>query len=149
MRFKRQVHTLTIPWPTGILAELDLCGIEDSFECSYETLYGQGAAYREAGIEVTGFRLEAIGYSPKPNMKKELKNLRSASSDASSGTRPVFDPVSGDYVNTPVFDGDRLQAGHFIQGRAIVEYPGTTVVVYNGQRAVIDAYLNLIFEKEE
>jgi phenylacetate-CoA ligase len=32
---------------------------------------------------------------------------------------------------------------------SIIEYPGTTVVVYSGQRAVIDEYLNLILEKEE
>jgi N-methylhydantoinase A len=149
MRFKRQVHTLTVPWPSGTLGEAELNGVEASFESAYEALYGQGAAYREAGIEVTAFRLEAIGFSSKPKMKKFKKSLQSLSSDASKGHRPVFRPDSDRYIDTPVFDGDRLHAGYVIPGPSIIEYPGTTVVVYPGQRVVIDEYLNLIFEKEE
>ena len=58
-------------------------------------------------------------------------------------------PDCHEYVDTPIFDGDRLRSGNVVPGPSIIEYPGTTVVVYSGQRAVMDEYLNLIFEKEE
>jgi len=149
MRFKRQVHTLTVPWPPGTLGEGELKKVEADFECAYEAQYGQGAAYREAGIEVTAFRLEALGFTAKPRLTKEVKDLRPAPLDASKGKRPVLFPSVGQYVDTVIFDGDLLSAGNVVQGPSIIEYPGTTVVVYAGQRAVMDEYLNLVFDMEE
>ena len=43
---------------------------------------------------------------------------------------------------TPVYDGPRLTPGQAILRPAIVEEPFTTIVVYPGQRATIDAYGN-------
>lgn len=149
MRFKRQVHTLTVPWPSGVLTESELTQVETAFEAAYEAQYGYGAAYREAGIEVTAFRLEAIGFTSKPGLTKYVKDLRIAPSDACKGKRLVLFPDCHESIDTSIFDGDRLCAGNVVPGPSIIEYPGTTVVVYSGQRAVIDEYLNLIFEKEE
>ena len=90
MRFKRQVHTLTVPWPSGLLMESDLTQVEAGFEAAYQAQYGRGTTYREAGIEVTAFRLEAIGFAPKPGLAKYVRNLRVPPSDACKGKRPVL-----------------------------------------------------------
>ena len=148
MRFKRQVHTLTVPWPSGVLTESELTSVEAAFEAAYEAQYGQGAAYREAGVELTALRLEAKGLASKPMLTKYGKDSRFAPSEACKGKRRVLFPDCHEYVDTPIFDGDRLHSGNAVPGPSIIEYPGTTVVVYSGQRAVIDEYLNLIFEKE-
>ena len=149
MRFKRQVHTLTVPWPSGVLSESELTRVEAAFEAAYEAQYGQGAAYREAGVELTALRLEATGFASKPMLKKYGKDFRLAPPEACKGKRRVLFPDCDEYVDTPLFDGDRLRSGNVVPGPSIIEYSGTTVVVYSGQRAVTDEYLNLIFEKEE
>jgi N-methylhydantoinase A len=40
----------------------------DDFEALYERKYGKGSAYREAGIEMTMFRLTARGLMPRPHL---------------------------------------------------------------------------------
>jgi N-methylhydantoinase A len=46
-------------------------------------------------------------------------------------------------VDTPVFDGGALGAGATIVGPAIVEQPGTTVVLLSGQQARLDEFGHL------
>src|SRR5207248_1527804 len=56
------------------------------------------------------------------------------------GARKAF--FRGRFVATPVYDGARLGPGQAILGPAIVEEPFTTIVVYPGQRATVDAFGN-------
>jgi N-methylhydantoinase A len=45
-------------------------------------------------------------------------------------------------VDTPVYAGPALPAGTRIAGPAIIEHPGTTIVVLAGQDASIDEWRN-------
>ena len=57
----------------------------------------------------------------------------------------------GAFVDTPVYDGDLVGAGHTIEGPAIVEEKFTTIVLYPGHRAELDAMGNysITIEKSE
>jgi N-methylhydantoinase A len=48
----------------------------------------------------------------------------------------------GRFVDTPVYDGDRVGHGHRIEGPAIVEERFTTMVVYPGWTAELDRHGN-------
>ena len=52
----------------------------------------------------------------------------------------------GAFVDTPVYDGDRIGAGHEIEGPAIVEERFTTLVLYPGHRARLDENGNYAIE---
>jgi N-methylhydantoinase A len=41
-------------------------------------------------------------------------------------------------IDTPVYDGAQLSGGAGISGPAVIEHPGTTVVVHSGHTARID-----------
>jgi N-methylhydantoinase A len=43
-----------------------------------------------------------------------------------------------------IFDGGKLCPGARIDGPAIIEHPGTTIVIGSGQVGVIDEFLNTI-----
>ncbi len=43
-------------------------------------------------------------------------------------------------VSTPIYDGPALPAGTAVAGPAIIEHPGTTIVVLPGQSARIDEW---------
>lgn len=58
------------------------------------------------------------------------------------GSRSAW--FDGDLVDTPVFHGPRLGAGHVLDGPAIVEESFTTVVLQPGQHAAVDEYGNYV-----
>src|SRR5690606_13737702 len=61
-RYRRQVHEVTTPVRVETpLSDEGLKALVADFESLYERKFGRGTAYREAGIEMTMFRLTASG----------------------------------------------------------------------------------------
>ncbi|MDP2660699.1 MAG: hydantoinase/oxoprolinase family protein, partial [Dehalococcoidia bacterium] len=56
-----------------------------------------------------------------------------------------FNELKG-FANTKVYRGPDVEAGNVIAGPAIIEYPGTTVVVGPQQVGNIDRFLNVLIE---
>ena len=48
------------------------------------------------------------------------------------------------WVETAIYDGESLAGGHVLAGPAIVEQPGTSVVIPPGADARVDGLRNLI-----
>lgn len=145
VRYRRQVHEVRVPAPAGALTSSLLDRVMESFEKKYEDLYGKGAAFREAGMEVITFHVVGTGRTPKPNL------VRSEPGDpdpflARKGSRQAFFEREGGFVETSVYDSERIRAGHVVEGPAVIEAPTTTVVVQPGLRARVDHYLNIIIE---
>ena len=57
MRYRNQIHEVNVPFPVGTsaISEKDLEELYSRFDAVYETLYGKGSAYREAGQEHHNF----------------------------------------------------------------------------------------------
>ncbi|MFC2059637.1 hydantoinase/oxoprolinase family protein [Chloroflexota bacterium] len=144
MRYKMQSHEVTIPVESKRLAGDDLTRLAERFEEEYESTFGKGTTFRQAGFEIVNFRVEAIGKTIKPTLSYHSPEGKEAIS-ALKMTREVF--FDGDFVTTNIYDGGNLKAGNVFAGPAIVEYVGTTAVVYPGQVAQVDPYLNLILRE--
>jgi N-methylhydantoinase A len=146
MRYRRQTHRLVVPveWQ-GECGPEQLQALVQRFERMYEEFYGPGAAFPEAGIEVTTFRVDAIGATPKPRQNRREPGGESPAASF-RGTRPVYFGEQSGTIETPVFEGVRLAPGNVLPGPSIIEFPGTTVLVGVGQRALADAALNLVIE---
>ena len=81
--------------------------------------------------------------------KAELRAYPMEAPDASAaiiGSRKVWFPEAGDFMQTPIYSRDLLKPGNIFTGPAIVEQMDTTTVVLPGMEARVDAYLNLIME---
>jgi N-methylhydantoinase A len=99
----------------------------------------------ETSGQIVTLRLEAVGRV----RKAELRAHAEAGADASTaitGRRPVWFPETGDFVATPIYARDALQAGNCFKGPAVVEQMDATTLVPPGMTARIDAWLNLILE---
>ena len=59
-------------------------------------------------------------------------------------TRPVYFEEAGEYVETHVFQRNKLLPGATFSGPAIVEQIDTTTVVHPGQLVSVDEFGNLI-----
>ncbi len=134
-RYRRQVHHLRVPAPALVdAAGLDRIAVD--FEREYERLFGKGAAMRAGGIELVNYGVDAIGVADKAPM--ERGNATGATMPRTE--RMTYCTLRKDMVATPIYDGVSLPVGAELSGPAIIEHPGTTIVVLTGQRASIDAY---------
>ena len=143
MRYRSQTHELIIP-VTGDLDDPDcLRELVLLFERTYEETYGKGSGFREAGIELTTFRVAGIGRTVKPTFR-----AFEPTTGAVTRTRAVFDVRAGDWCEAAVIDWDAMEPDRQLAGPAVVEHPTTTVYVAHGQRVHVDTIGNLLITPE-
>jgi N-methylhydantoinase A len=141
LQFRRQSTGEEIPLPWERFTDERVAELPALFVEHYERRYGKGVAYLEAGLDIAGLRVDAVGRVAKPE-------LRSVDDDASSveaarkGTRQAW--FGGSFVDTPIYDEARLATGSGLVGPAIVESPFTTVVVPPDASLTVDRFRNLV-----
>ena len=143
MRYGKQLNDLEVQVPTKRYTEEDIQAIMALFERKYEDVYGHGSGYREAGILLISFNIEAIGATIKPRLARVPSNGSRSPEGAVKGKRLVYFPKVGDFVDTKVYDYLKLRVGHELEGPAIVETPITTIIIPPKATAVVDPYLNI------
>lgn len=146
LRYARQVHEVTTP--VRGKKPLDAAALQaliDDFEALYERKYGKGSAYREAGIEMTMFRLSASGRLDRPEIKP--LPLEGADADhARIGRRAIFVDARDGMAEADIFDFDKVRPGNRIAGPAVIHTPITTIVVQDRQHAHMDALRNIVID---
>jgi len=135
-RYRRQVHTVRVRAPALIDRERRVREIAAAFEAEYERLFGPGSALKDAGVECVDYGLDAIGVVEKP----AAQTMNGGKAAEPRTRRPTFCPYKLGMVDTPIYDGGTLGAGVEIAGAAVIEHPGTTIVLHSGQRARIDGF---------
>jgi N-methylhydantoinase A len=145
IRFTLQIAEVSTAVKNGKLNEADVGVIGADFEKKYETLYGKGTGYREAGLQAITYRVFGTGLLPlKPVLPAVPKANGRALGTALKERRPVLiDPQLG-WQETPIYDYQKLAAGHAFEGPAIVEAPTTTVVMAHGNQATLDEIGNIV-----
>jgi N-methylhydantoinase A len=143
MHFRRQTTGEELPLPWDRFSEARVGELAERFVDRYEELYGAGVAYRDAGIDVSGVRVDAVGRVAKPELREAPDDGRGAEDARKPSRQAYFD---GAFVDTLVYEHGRLGRGMRLRGPAIVESPFTTIVLPPGSRAELDRYLNLVIE---
>ena len=142
MRYTGQGHEVSVPVPEGVLGAGHLGALTEAFERTYERMYGRTVP--DVVVEVINWRVVARG--PEQPLNFSTRGGHAAGAQAEKGTRPVFSPARGDFVETTVYDRYSLTAGMTFPGPAIVEERESTLVVTARGRARVDDYLNVIVE---
>jgi N-methylhydantoinase A len=146
LRYGRQVHELTTALRgTEPVDSAALARLVGDFEQLYERRFGKGSAYREAGVEMTQFRLTARGLLDRPPIVGGTTHTAEASV-AMRGTRRAFSERDGTMIEMALYDFDLLRPGAVIAGPAIVHTPITTLVLQAKQTGTMDPYRNLIVD---
>jgi N-methylhydantoinase A len=145
VKYRMQIHQLPVPVPTGQLNEDDLEHLVQRFEEIYESFYGKGSAYRQAGVEIGLFKINAIGEMVKPTIPQQAQVKK----EPLPGRRKIYWRDRGEAVDTPVYTGPELGPGHVVSGPAVVEFPETTIVVQPYAEGFVDASGNFIIELED
>lgn len=133
LRYVGQIFDVELPLAQPIADAAAAEAAIDRFDARYDELFGEGAGFREAGVEVLMLRVTGVGRNEPlelgagPRVDANLDAAR-------KGTRAIAWEGLG-RVDTETYDGTRLGAGTTIVGPAVVELPHTSVVLHPGDRA--------------
>ena len=134
-RYLRQVHTIRVPVPRELNVST-LSEVSRRFRDEYERLYGAGSALPDADIELVTYCIDAVGMIERSTGEKS-----NAIGEVRPRThRPTYCPFRREMVTTPIFDASSLFMGSKVNGPAVIQHPGTTIIVHRGQVAEIDEY---------
>jgi N-methylhydantoinase A len=143
MRYVGQGHEVSVALPDGVLNAAHFPQIVHAFEETYRALYGRKGP--DVPLEVINWRMVASGPRPEMNMKLPHDGAKKGK-DARKGTRPVYSPEQGGYVETVIYDRYALDPGAEFVGPAVVEERESTLIIGARGRARIDESLNVIVE---
>jgi N-methylhydantoinase A len=132
LRFGQQRHTLPIPLPAehvGDVAEIET--LVARFVTAYGDAYGKGAVFLEAGVEVLGLRLSAVGDVAQPG-GNGLSGPVDDPDPEPVGHRVAYWGFEHGDRETPVYRRERVPSGLVLAGPALVESPDTVCVVPPG-----------------
>lgn len=146
LRFRGQFNQVSIEIEGGELTAQHINDLIARFEQKYEERYGNGTGYREAGIEITGFRVHGKAPVPKATIAKVTSH--SVGKATPRAERNVYFHEVDGFLTTYIFNEEDLEPGMEITGPAIIEHPGTTIVIGPKQKAMIDEYLNTVISPE-
>lgn len=138
LRYRGQAHHLDVPVST---AAMDTVAFEQTvarFEAQYESLFGAGSAFREAGLEVLSVRILLTAHlaaSAPPDPSGAL---------IPGGTRSVVFEDPSTPVECPVWFTEFPAEGHRVAGPALIVYPGQTLVIPPAATAHTDKFGNFV-----
>jgi N-methylhydantoinase A len=141
LRYQNQEHALEVKLATDERLVSSVEAITQRFHAQYEQHY----TYRlHAPVELIGLHVVAYARIGKLVPAPAALSDRPAS-DALKGRRRVDYGRSGVH-EADLYDSTRLQPGMHFSGPAVIEDPGTTMVIFPGNRVAIDAYGNTLID---
>jgi N-methylhydantoinase A len=139
IRYYGQSFELTIPYKP----QKDTVNrLRKRFYRYYREAYGHG---KEAGeCELINVRATISKPVPKPELFYRFSKGAKSSAEAVRERREVY--FYGQNVSTPVYDRELLHAADRIEGPAIIEEEGSTIVIFPDWAGTVDSLGNLTLE---
>jgi N-methylhydantoinase A len=136
-RYQNQEHTTEVLLKGEVTAD-NLATIEADFHDTYEREY----TYRlDAPVEMVGIHLVASAEVGRLSLAEKPKGPPDPAK-AVKGRRRVDYALEGVH-EAVIYDGTKLSPGMRLDGPAIVEDPGMTVVIHPQNRAEVDGFGNI------
>jgi N-methylhydantoinase A len=138
-RYCLQVHTIDVPVDRGPVTPDSIDAAAERFIERYRQTYGAGSVLADGALEFDVHHVSGrLPIDPIPM----AAHTNGAKAPAAAEERLVhFEPLG--FVPTAIFGGSTLCPGQTIEGPAIVQRMGDSVVVPPGFAAAVDSYLTL------
>lgn len=142
MRYCGQSYEVSVPVST-LKGPADLEDLARRFHEAHRRRYGHMA--QGEPVEIVNFKVTGVGVIPKPALKKFPAG--SAATPSPEETREVHFNAA-EPLRVPVYRRGSLVPGMKLAGPAVIEEKTSTTVLYPGQSACVDEYLNIELEVE-
>jgi N-methylhydantoinase A len=138
LRYENQEHAVEVAIDNGQSFEHDWQDVVERFHEEYERQY----TYRlDAPVEVIG--IHVVAFAAVGKLEPAEISVTGAPLDAArKGTREVDYDLEG-VQQAAIYDNEKLEPSMRISGPAIIEDPGTTIVVFPADEVVIDRLGNI------
>jgi N-methylhydantoinase A len=115
---------------------------------AFHRVHEQTVGYSDAAYPTEIVRLHVSGGTATRPPSLQPVPASTGPEAARKGRRPAWFGGAG-FVDTPVYDGDKLGAGSIVEGPAIVEETFTTFVLPPGARAEVDRHGHFVTTAQE
>jgi N-methylhydantoinase A len=146
MRYRRQTAGVEMPVSWDRFNTKRMTEMQSAFEKKYEELYGVGAGYTKAGIEISEIRVDAVGKVAKPKLSASRKRKGDLKAARKGKREILFTRPDRKFIDTPVYDYERLGFGALVKGPAVIELPFTTTLVPPEHNVTVDPFMNLVMQ---
>ena len=137
MRYRNQEHSVEVPLAAGPLDDARIAALIEDFHGVYEREY----TYRlDVAVEIVGIHIIAsaevgkLEMVPQPRTGAKLEDAIKGRRDVDYATEGVCEAI--------IYNAEKLEPGMVFTGPAIIEDPGTTIVIHPGNRVEIDDFGN-------
>jgi N-methylhydantoinase A/acetone carboxylase, beta subunit len=138
LRYQNQEHAVEVPLRAGEQLAAHWAAIADRFHATYEQQY----TYRlDAPLEIVGFHIVSVAEIGKLDLD-EVPVTGAAVESAVKGHRLVDYALEGIH-EAVIYDNAKLEPGMTIDGPAVIEDSGTTIVVHPKNGVSVDRLGNI------
>jgi N-methylhydantoinase A len=139
MRYAGQVHELPTPMPNGADMRASLAQTVGAFHALHKQRYAFEMPQKP--VEMLAVRQEIVG-TRRWEVPRFPTNPARDPAGAIKGRRKICFPVAQGFawLDTPIYDGARLEPGQRIAGPAVIEEVDTTIAIQPGDRALLNAF---------
>lgn len=146
LRYFGQAYEVRVLCPPGSVDRLWADAVAEAFHDAHKALYGydfRGNAGQH--VEWVNLRVTGVGPLPRPEIREIQAAAGEVPRDAEIGSRDVY---FDEWTSALLYDRSKLLAGHRIVGPAVVQEFGSTMPVHPGFAATVDAFGNLIVQRD-
>ena len=115
----------------------DMRTVIAEFETVYAKINHRVSRYGAAGFSIMELGITAIADKVKPTLERRALGTADPIA-AHKGVRRAY--IGGQWHEANLYEMDRLEPGHMVEGPAIIEHPATTLVVHPQDCVVIDEW---------
>ena len=138
MRYRGQSYEVSVP-VAALHGGADIAALAARFHEAHQRRYGHMA--QAEAVEIVNFQVTAVGTIPKPQSKRFETPKTALPARPHENRIAYFD--GSDATEVPVYRRSALAPGATVEGPAVIEEKTSTIVLYPGQRAHVDEYLNI------
>ncbi|MCX5497793.1 hydantoinase/oxoprolinase family protein [Kaistia dalseonensis] len=140
-RYQNQEHSVEVPIAAGRIGKVEIAAMVEAFHELYEREY----TYRlDAPVEIVGLHLIASAEVGKLEIVPQPKT--GASLEDAIKSRRMVDYATEGVHEAVIYNAEKLEPGMSFAGPAVIEDPGTTIVVHPGNHVSIDDFGNTHIE---
>jgi len=139
MRYRGQEYTLPVPVTEDLRAVTDFTPIRARFDQLHQEHYGHSAP--KEPVMMVNLRLSALG---KFDNKLPLTSASREEERGERGRRPVI--FESRPVDCPIYLRNGFKSGDRLEGPAVIEETGATILVYPGDRMQVNKFGHLVID---
>ena len=139
MRYRGQEYTLPVPITEDLRSLVDFNGIRSRFDQLHQEHYGHSAP--QEPVMMVNLRLSALG---KTDDRLPLASTTVEAERGERGRRAVIFQSSP--LNSPIYLRNGLRAGDRVEGPAVIEEMGATILLYPGDKMQVNDFGHLVID---